>query len=240
MLSRRFVSSYTWMWRCAIKKLQIFGLRTLPPARINRDDSALLRPSESGVVGGAHRPVRASNLVPRVGNDQSPGGLLPRRYPDEFLIATCLAKYWSGRRDSNPRPRPWQGRALPLSYTRILQEPANGWPPGAPPMPKRAADCNTGNNASKPKGEFKSEAIVLLRHSAGQSVPTLSVLAGTNRGCVAKLRRTGWTFPPIQVYAAEPQGGRPAFCAGVSSRYAVVEKSRFHKGAPRKLGEKVL
>ena len=26
---------------------------------------------------------------------------------------------WSGRRDSNPRPRPWQGRALPLSYTRI-------------------------------------------------------------------------------------------------------------------------
>src|SRR5262245_63252597 len=30
-----------------------------------------------------------------------------------------LLKNWSGRRDSNPRPRPWQGRALPLSYTRI-------------------------------------------------------------------------------------------------------------------------
>jgi hypothetical protein len=28
---------------------------------------------------------------------------------------------WSGRRDSNPRPRPWQGRALPLSYTRIRE-----------------------------------------------------------------------------------------------------------------------
>src|SRR5438874_5585855 len=27
--------------------------------------------------------------------------------------------YWSGRRDSNPRPQPWQGCALPLSYTRI-------------------------------------------------------------------------------------------------------------------------
>jgi hypothetical protein len=27
---------------------------------------------------------------------------------------------WSGRRDSNPRPQPWQGCALPLSYTRIL------------------------------------------------------------------------------------------------------------------------
>src|SRR4051812_31583956 len=30
-----------------------------------------------------------------------------------------LEPNWSGRRDSNPRPRPWQGRALPLSYTRI-------------------------------------------------------------------------------------------------------------------------
>jgi hypothetical protein len=29
------------------------------------------------------------------------------------------AAFWSGRRGSNPRPRPWQGRALPLSYTRI-------------------------------------------------------------------------------------------------------------------------
>jgi hypothetical protein len=26
---------------------------------------------------------------------------------------------WSGKRDSNPRPRPWQGRALPLSYSRV-------------------------------------------------------------------------------------------------------------------------
>ena len=30
-----------------------------------------------------------------------------------------MKKIWSGRRGSNPRPRPWQGRALPLSYTRI-------------------------------------------------------------------------------------------------------------------------
>src|ERR1700689_1737239 len=27
--------------------------------------------------------------------------------------------FWSGRRDSNPRPQPWQGCALPLSYARI-------------------------------------------------------------------------------------------------------------------------
>ena len=28
------------------------------------------------------------------------------------------AKLWSGKRDSNPRLRPWQGRTLPLSYSR--------------------------------------------------------------------------------------------------------------------------
>src|SRR5205823_140055 len=27
-------------------------------------------------------------------------------------------KGWSGKRDSNPRLRPWQGRTLPLSYSR--------------------------------------------------------------------------------------------------------------------------
>jgi hypothetical protein len=25
---------------------------------------------------------------------------------------------WSGKRDSNSRPQPWQGCALPLSYSR--------------------------------------------------------------------------------------------------------------------------
>ena len=29
------------------------------------------------------------------------------------------AAIWSGKRDSNPRPQPWQGCALPLSYFRI-------------------------------------------------------------------------------------------------------------------------
>ena len=27
--------------------------------------------------------------------------------------------FWSGKRDSNPRHSPWQGDALPLSYSRI-------------------------------------------------------------------------------------------------------------------------
>ncbi len=28
---------------------------------------------------------------------------------------------WSGQWDLNPRHQPWQGCALPLSYTRIVQ-----------------------------------------------------------------------------------------------------------------------
>jgi hypothetical protein len=31
----------------------------------------------------------------------------------------------SGRRDSNPRPRPWQGRALPLRHFRMVRSVRN-------------------------------------------------------------------------------------------------------------------
>ena len=30
-------------------------------------------------------------------------------------------KGWSGKRDLNPRLRPWQGRTLPLSYSRSVE-----------------------------------------------------------------------------------------------------------------------
>jgi hypothetical protein len=49
---------------------------------------------------------------------------------------------WSGRRDSNPRPRPWQGRALPLSYTRIRTPVAPWRPDHRAPMPKGRKLCN--------------------------------------------------------------------------------------------------
>jgi hypothetical protein len=39
----------------------------------------------------------------------------------ELFWRSPIRGNWSGRRDSNPRPRPWQGRALPLSYTRIRE-----------------------------------------------------------------------------------------------------------------------
>ncbi len=35
----------------------------------------------------------------------------------------------SGKRGSNPRPPPWQGGALPLSYFRVFMMPAKGLEP---------------------------------------------------------------------------------------------------------------
>ena len=41
----------------------------------------------------------------------------PRSRCHVHLVCSDL-NVWSGRRDSNPRPQPWQGCALPLSYAR--------------------------------------------------------------------------------------------------------------------------
>lgn len=61
---------------------------------------------------------------------EAPGGFEP---PIEVLQTSALATWrrrplssigwgkgekWSGRRDLNPRPQPWQGCTLPLSYSR--------------------------------------------------------------------------------------------------------------------------
>ena len=53
------------------------------------------------------------------------GGDKETRTPDPLLAKQMLyqlsyAPIWSGRRESNPRPQPWQGCALPLSYARSL------------------------------------------------------------------------------------------------------------------------
>ena len=41
-----------------------------------------------------------------------------QKQQDNFREFQVGQTKWSGRRGSNPRPRPWQGRALPLSYSR--------------------------------------------------------------------------------------------------------------------------
>ncbi len=41
---------------------------------------------------------------------------LPKR---QKLKEKTVQIFWSGKRDSNPRHSPWQGDALPLSYSRM-------------------------------------------------------------------------------------------------------------------------
>ena len=60
------------------------------------------------------------------------------------LLATPprLQLYWSGRRDSNPRPPPWQGGILPLNYFRSAQI----LPPFSPsrkPLSPRETCCSS-------------------------------------------------------------------------------------------------
>jgi hypothetical protein len=48
-----------------------------------------------------------------------------------FKVWNSRIKFWSGRRDSNPRPPPWQGDVLPLNYFRKMSheglEPSTLW-----------------------------------------------------------------------------------------------------------------
>ena len=49
------------------------------------------------------------------------------------ILEKLSKKNWSGRRDLNPRPQPWQGCALPLSYARSLALPKPYGPVGRRP-----------------------------------------------------------------------------------------------------------
>jgi hypothetical protein len=72
----------------------------------------------------AERPIH-SGAYRLGGSAYARGGVLPLR------LCTPPNLSWSGKRDSNPRLRPWQGRTLPLSYSRsgtILILRRAGWP----------------------------------------------------------------------------------------------------------------
>ena len=72
--------------------------------------------------GHSDQPAAAIDLGQLAGGDAA--GLRRRGGPADAgrIGGWVLRANWSGRRDSNPRPRPWQGRALPLSYTRIRRK----------------------------------------------------------------------------------------------------------------------
>src|SRR5215471_7707454 len=73
--------------------------------------------SSEGVTAGRQpSPGRLACQPKLTGAGESPPPLL-RSYGGQPSPA-FVSEGWSGKRDSNPRLRPWQGRTLPLSYSR--------------------------------------------------------------------------------------------------------------------------
>ncbi len=65
----------------------------------------------------------SSTLVDDTGIEPVTSSVSGKRSPAELIVRAGTA---SGRRDSNPRPSPWQGDALPLSHFRAISEVSLG------------------------------------------------------------------------------------------------------------------
>jgi hypothetical protein len=84
------------------------------PTRISWRDA----PGNSVRRGGESQ---RSLLTARARNGQGIGPHLASRARPGSRPRSIRSNKWSGKRDSNPRLRPWQGRTLPLSYSRSLR-----------------------------------------------------------------------------------------------------------------------
>src|ERR671939_243571 len=91
----------------------------------------------------APAPIPEPILGEATGGFEPPIGVLqtpalttwPRRHTRRLR---ARPRSGSGRRDSNPRPSPWQGDALPLSHFRAAGRPASrsiGHPPATSKWP---------------------------------------------------------------------------------------------------------
>ena len=67
----------------------------------------------SGMTG-AIEAIRCNRVPLRAGP-----ALMQKAAPKDRFNRCNFGRNWSGRRDSNSRPQPWQGCALPLSYARV-------------------------------------------------------------------------------------------------------------------------
>ncbi len=92
------------------------GDRRGPRRRSARDGSATGLLDATGATPGPHPAARDRLLPRRHGDGLAFGGEEPRsdrRRTTRDEPAVGIDLLWSGRRDSNPRPPPWQGGALP-------------------------------------------------------------------------------------------------------------------------------
>ena len=88
--------------QCVVVRNRRGGLRRMSGLRRAHRNRSSTSPTGGGFVSVLPRSPRTSANVL---NEKSP-------------IEKSTGLSWSGKRDSNPRRRPWQGRTLPLSYSR--------------------------------------------------------------------------------------------------------------------------
>ena len=104
----------------------------------------------------AHQPspeaTRRRRLSRRSDATRHEGGPSCRGFGTPAWQAT-RAKNWSERRDLNPRPSPWQGDALPLSYARI-QDGAYNEPHGCNRQDYFGASLQTGHRSPGEAGRI--------------------------------------------------------------------------------------
>src|SRR5438876_9975588 len=79
------------------------------------------------------------------------------RGPSEKARAASQ-KSWSGKRDSNPRLRPWQGRTLPLSYSRS---------PRKVTVPYAPAGFKQRPHGPSPRGQTEARLRAIRRRGSG-------------------------------------------------------------------------
>jgi hypothetical protein len=77
----------------------------------------------------------------------------------------CRREYWSGKRDSNSRPRPWQGRALPTELFPHLEQRANCKSAGSEVKATRPWR----RNKIQPAPILRASAAPCYRRSSGQA-----------------------------------------------------------------------
>ncbi len=88
---------------------------------------------------------------------------------------------WSGKRDSNPRLRPWQGRTLPLSYSRSR---ASAEPPiyYRPPSPCKKARASRTRAVAKPASRLQDPLFAHGRR--GRASIVVNLASGGNAAAI--------------------------------------------------------
>ena len=85
------------------------GLLSVPCMRSDRTNSTASRRSSFRMISIRRTSIASRRNFPPIASPLLPRRSAERRYAGCRDNLLSVMKFWSGRRDSNPRPQPWQG-----------------------------------------------------------------------------------------------------------------------------------